>query len=175
MLEPSVVFLGFRISEAGILPAIDKTAAIQKIASPKTQLQVLSFIAMAQFFKRHIKNYSAITEPLLKLIRKGASFCWTDECQKSFDSIKAVLCEPPLLAHASELDEPDAKCILFTDASQYAIGSCLSVLKEGTLRPISYQSRILNKAERNYSVYSSNYSVYSKEFLAMVVAITEHL
>lgn len=167
ILEPKVEFLGFIISEEGVVPSTSKTAAIKRIPAPKNAKQTLSFLAMANFFKRHVVSFSELAEPLFNLTRKNIKFSWTKECQCSFEKIKEALSEPPVLAHMSELDEPGAKTIVLSDASAYAVGSCLAVLKGNDLRPISYNSRILNKAERGYSVYS-------KEFLAIVVAVTEH-
>ena len=61
--------------------------------------------------------------------------------------------------------------ILTTDVSNYAIGAILSQGQEKNDFPIAYASRILNDAERNYSVIE-------KEVLAIVWAckhIVPHL
>ena len=41
---------------------------------------------------------------------------------------------------------------LDTDASDYAIGAVSSQMQNGRLKVISYGSRTLNKAEKNYCV-----------------------
>lgn len=166
ILKNTVSFLGFSISENGITPAFDKTLAISKVPPPRNIHDVLSFLAMTNFFKNHIKDHSELCEPLLKLIRKGADFVWSTDCDTNFNSLKHALTTAPVLAHASELDEVGAKTIVLSDASQFALGSCLAVLKSNTIRPIAYASRTLNKAERNYSAYE-------REYLGILDAITK--
>jgi hypothetical protein len=41
---------------------------------------------------------------------------------------------------------------LDTDASDYQIGAVLSQMQDGQLKVISYESRLLNKAKKNYCV-----------------------
>jgi hypothetical protein len=57
--------------------------------------------------------------------------------------------------------------ILSCDASNYAISVILSQLQNGRERPLSFASRILNKAEKNYSTTH-------KELLAVVFGTQLH-
>ena len=50
-----------------------------------------------------------------------------------------------------------------TDASDFALGACLSQKYEGKLRLIAYYSR-------TFSLAKLNYDVYDKELLAIVAA-----
>ena len=64
----------------------------------------------------------------------------------------------PILA----LFDPELKIVMETDASDFALGGCLSQLGErGKLRPVAYYSRKLSPAELNYDVHD-------KELLAIV-------
>jgi hypothetical protein len=71
----------------------------------------------------------------------------TDLQQQAFDNLKAALTSDSVLAHPRS----DQLFILSTDASDYAISAILSPLHNGKERPISFASRMLNAAERNYS------------------------
>ncbi|POM80812.1 Pol protein, partial [Phytophthora palmivora] len=83
--------------------------------------------------------------------------------QDAFDSIKASLHHAPVLALPDENKAFSVVC----DASDYAIG-CALLQKddEGRERVISFQSRQLKAAERNYPVHD-------KELLAMKYAFVK--
>lgn len=166
LLKDSVSFLGFTISSEGILPSSDKTSAINNVKPPKNTHDVLSFLAMTNFFKQFIPDHSRLCEPLYHLVRKDVKFEWDNECQENFEELKRILVNPPLLTHASVLDEPNVITILFTDASNVGVGACLAALVDKKIKPVAYSSRTLNKQERNYSTYE-------REFLGVVWSITD--
>ena len=60
-------------------------------------------------------------EPLINLTRKNVKFNWNDECDKAFETIKNALLNPPILA----FPDPNKRFILYTDASDKAIGAVL--------------------------------------------------
>jgi len=67
--------------------------------------------------------------------------------QLSFDKLKAELTSDSLLVHPRF----DLPFILNCDASNYGISAILSQPQNGKERPISFASRMFNKAEKNYS------------------------
>ena len=75
-------------------------------------------------------------------------FVWGREQAKVFETLKKCLTEAPVLSFPDYTKE----FVLATDASNVGIGACL--MQRGTKRmmPIAYASRLLNPAERNYSV-----------------------
>ena len=81
---------------------------------------------------------------LHQLTQKSTKFLWTQECQNAFQKLKEKFTEAPILA----FPHFDAPFILYTDASDYGIGSVLSQKIDGTERVITYMSRQLSKAER---------------------------
>jgi len=85
---------------------------------------------------------------------------WTKEHQTAFEDVKARLVADPVLA-CPDFDKP---FILQSDASDYGIGAILTQETERGEKVISYSSRTLNGAEKNYSTTN-------KECLAIVWAI----
>ena len=68
------------------------------------------------------------------------------DCQKAFDTLKAKLASPPVLAYSKD----EGEYILDTDASNYAIGAVLSQIQDGEERVISFASRALCGGQQNY-------------------------
>ena len=60
--------------------------------------------------------------------------------------------------------DPTRKVILETDASDFAIGACLTQEWDGNRHPMAYFSRKMTPAEQNYEIYD-------KELLAIVAAL----
>ena len=44
-----------------------------------------------------MRGFSVIASPLTKLLKKGIKFEWTDKCQNSFEQLKGMLVEAPVL------------------------------------------------------------------------------
>ena len=72
---------------------------------------------------------------------------WGNEQEEAFETLKNILCNQPLLQY------PDfgREFIVTCDASADGIGSVLSQGTIGKDLPIAYASRVLTKAEKNYS------------------------
>ena len=44
-----------------------------------------------------MRGFFIIASPLTKLLRKGIKFEWIDKCQNSFEQLKEMLLETPVL------------------------------------------------------------------------------
>ena len=117
---------------------------------------------MAGYYRDFIPSYAEVAKPLTELTEKHRPFSWTVQCEKAFKVIREALVNAPVLAH------PDfsKQFILTTDASGVGLGAVLSQRHDGRERVVSYASRSLSKAERNYSTTE-------RECLAIVWA-TDH-
>ena len=98
---------------------------------------------------RFIRNFAQIAKPLYHLTERGASFCWSEECQYAFEDLQVKLTTAPVLAY-SNFEKPFT---LDTDASDFGIRAVLSQEDEqGAERVVAYSSRLLSKPERRYCV-----------------------
>ena len=141
-------FLGHHIDAHGISPDKTLIEKVQNFAVPTSIKQVQSFLGLASYYRKFIKNFSHIARPLTQLLQKDIKFCWNETHQESFETLKMWLVTPPILIYP-DISKP---FIVQTDASKFAIGGILSQLDEnGYDHPIAYISRTLNKAEKNYS------------------------
>lgn len=155
-LAKETEFLGHVVTAEGIKPNPEKLKAIDKIALPKTQKEIKSFLGITGFYRRFIKDYSKIAHHLIKYLKQGAKIDTNDkEYKTAFEKLKKLLKNDPILIHP----DFDKTFTLVTDASNFALGA---VLMQGN-RAVSFASRTLNGHEKNYSTIE-------KELLAIVWA-----
>ena len=112
--------------EEGLLPHSALLAAIREIPPPKTATEVRSFLGLAGYYWRYVKNFAAIAGPLHALTRKDAVFHWSADCQAAFDLLKTLLTTSPINAF------PDFSQVfrLYTDASTAGLGAILAQVRE---------------------------------------------
>jgi len=146
LFKSPIEFLGHLVSQGGIEPQPAKLDTIRNWPTPHCLRDVRAFFGLASYYRRFVRDFAAIAEPLSRLTRKNTSFTWTNETQESFDKVKRALLDAGALAYPN----PDVPCILDTDASDVAIGAVLSQKIDGVERPISFFSRVLTGAQRNY-------------------------
>ena len=58
-----VNYLGHRVTEEGLLPDSSLLAAIWEIPPPRTATKFCSFLGLAGYYRRYVKNFAAITCP----------------------------------------------------------------------------------------------------------------
>ena len=141
-----VSYLGHWVTEEGLLPDSALLAAIREIPPPKTATEVRSFLGLAGYYRRYVKNFAAIAGPLHALTRKDAVFHWSAECQTAFNQLKTLLTTSPITAF------PDFSQAfrLYTNASTAGLGTILAQVHNGMERIICCASRALNQAEKAY-------------------------
>ena len=150
MMDKKIKFLGRIINEDGIQPDPANIEKVQNWGRPTSRKTLESFIGFANYYREYIRDFATIVAPLNHLKRKGVEFVWTDATEKSFTDLIEKLTTAPLLA----LPNDDGRYVLDTDASVVAIAGVLQQEQEWKgvkkLRVISYGSRGLRAAERNY-------------------------
>ena len=128
-----VKFLGMTISAEGIKMNDDKVKAILEWPTPKTVRGVRSFLGLANFYRRFIKDYAQVAHPLNDLTKKDQPFEWRGLQQTVFDTLKQKFTTAPILA----FPDIDKQFCLETNASDFATGAVLSILKEDKWHPVA--------------------------------------
>ena len=141
-----VSYLGHRVTEEGLLPDSALLAAIREIQPPKTATKVRSFLGLACYYRRYVKNFAAIAGRLHALTRKDAVFLWSANCQDAFDRLKTLLMTSSITAF------PDFSQAfrLYTNTSTAGLGTILAQVRDSKERTICCTSRSLNQAEKAY-------------------------
>jgi hypothetical protein len=92
-----VGFLGHIISAKGVGVDPSKVESVTKWESPKNLGEIRSFLGLARYYRRFIKNFSKIAKPITELLKKEKKFEWTDACEASFQDLKQCLVTAPVL------------------------------------------------------------------------------
>uniref|UniRef100_A0A0A9Z8Q1 RNA-directed DNA polymerase n=2 Tax=Lygus hesperus TaxID=30085 RepID=A0A0A9Z8Q1_LYGHE len=158
-----VRYLGYRVNVDGISVDPEKSEAVTNYPTPTNLTELRRFLGMAGWYRRFIPNFSSIVAPLTLLLSKKKTWFWSEAQIEAFESLKSALTSTPILARPNF----DLPFTLQTDASQHGIGSALVQFQDGQERVITYSSRTLTAAERNYSVTE-------KECLAVIYGIEKN-
>ncbi|CAN6542471.1 unnamed protein product [Malus baccata var. baccata] len=159
MVKQGIV-LGHIISEKGIEVDKSKVDLVRYLPSPTSVREVRSFLGHAGFYRRFIKDFSKIAQPLCRLLQKDVSFEFNEACEKAFKHLKELLTTAPIITPPDWSIPFELMC----DASDYALWAVLGQRKNKHSHVIYYASRTLNDAQLNYSTTE-------KELLAVVFAL----
>ena len=96
----SVTFLGHKVSHEGISTDPEKTNSIRNWPIPTDTHELKSFLGLASYYRRFIPNFAEITAPMAQLTQKK-EIVWTEECIRSFETIKKKLTNAPVLGFPS--------------------------------------------------------------------------
>jgi len=110
---------------------------------------------LAGYYRKFVPKFAQHAHLLHDLVAKSKNeYVWTDRHRDQFEDLKKALTSAPVLA---TLEGPDADFILWTDASDTAIGGVLAQkqLFEGKMveRPLGYFSQKLHAVETRYPAY----------------------
>ena len=160
----SVDYLGQVISPGKLQVTQRAIEAIKKARHPLNVSEMRSFLGLCNVYRRFVKGFTKIANPLNRKLRKGEKPTWsklTDEEQLAFETLKEALTSPLILA----LPRAGFPYILDTDACDVHVGCVLQQEQpEGKPRPVGFWSRSLSQAE-------CNYDTTNKACLAIVWAV----
>lgn len=160
--QEQVPYLGHIITRSGLQTDPAKVLAITEMPIPQNVKQVQSFLQTCSWYRRFVPNFAKCAQPLTQLTKKNAVWDWGTKQQSAYDELKRCLTSAPILRQA-DISKPYT---IKTDASDYALGAVL-VQGEGLdEHPVEYASRLLTKAERNYSTTE-------REALAVIWAVSK--
>ena len=158
--RPQVEFLGHIIGRDGLRMMNDKVQAISSWPTPTTVTQVRAFLGTIGFYRKFIRDFSAIATPLSDLTKTDAKWSWGANESASFDRLIALAVAQPVLI----LPDPKLPFVVHTDASGFATGAVLQQDQGRGLQPIAFMSKKMLPAE-------TRYPVHEQELLAVIQAL----
>jgi hypothetical protein len=149
-------YLGHIVGSSGVATDSSKLTAIQQWPVPKTVKALRGFLGLTGYYRKFVKHYGILAQPLTHLLKKGLLFQWGSHHQQAFEVLKKAMITTPVLA----LPDFTKPFILETDACNTGVGAVLMQ----TNHPVAYMSKALSA--RNQTL-----SAYEKECLAILMAI----
>lgn len=75
-LRDEILFLGHKITKEGLLPDPRKVHAVLDFPPPTTVKKLQSFLGLANYYRKFIREFANVAEPLNKLLRSNEKFNW---------------------------------------------------------------------------------------------------
>lgn len=117
-----------------------------RIENTYTCTYINSFLELAGYHRRFIRNLAELGNPLAKLLKKDVDFQRTEEQQLAVDKFKEILTGDKILRYPDSTREFNSTA----DASNFAVGAVSSQGTVGKDLPIAYASRTLNESETRF-------------------------
>ncbi|GBG80934.1 hypothetical protein CBR_g31490, partial [Chara braunii] len=134
--KTQVLYLGHVLDRDGLKPEDSKIATIRDWLMPRTLTELRSFLGLANYYRKLVRNFSTIAAPLRRLLKKEAIWQWDKDCTSALKRLKRALLEYPVLKVA----DPSLPFVVTTDASQYGIGVVLQQDNGNGYRPVEFMS-----------------------------------
>jgi len=142
-----VEYLGHEVGQQGLRPSMSKIQALHDWRIPEDLTQLKSFLGFTSFYRRYIRNYSALAQPLTE--KTKGKRAWTPLDEKGIQAFRSIIdaLSRRVLLHYIQ---PRKDFYLTTDASNYAIGAALEQVQNGERVPIAFASKTLEESRVHY-------------------------
>jgi hypothetical protein len=144
-----VEYLGHLITKEGVSTDPSKISAVSSWPLPKNLKQLRGFLGLAGYYRRFVKDFGKIAQPLTDLLKRD-NFHWNQMSTNAFEALKHALTSAPVL----QLPDFSKTFIVETDASGCGLGAVLMQDKH----PIAYISKSLGPRQ-NSVFYLSKISI----------------
>ncbi|GBG86615.1 hypothetical protein CBR_g41679 [Chara braunii] len=154
--KTQVLYLGHVLDGDGVKPEDSKIAAIRDWPTPRMLAELRSFLGLANYYRKFVRNFSTIAAPLRRLLRKETIWKWDKDCTSAMKKLKQALIEYPVLKVA----DSSLPFVVMTDASQYGIGAGLQQNNGNGYRPVEFMSARMPSEKVATSTYERELYVF---------------
>jgi hypothetical protein len=153
--ESTVAYLGHVISSDGVAMDQQKVQAVADWPMPRTVRAIRGFLGLASYYRKFIRDFGSITEPLTRLLRKEG-FTWSSEAERAFNQLKKALTTAPVL----HLPDFSIDFVVECDASGTGFGA---ILHQGD-GPLAFFSKPI-------APQHAKLAAYERELIRLVHAV----
>ena len=146
----SVKYLGFVISNDGLMPNAEKAKVISDYLRPKNVQDLYRFVGLVSYYRWFVSGFSDMISLLNYIVTENTNFVWNNECESAFCTLKAELIAAPVYAFPTT----HGQFVLYTEASDVGIGAVLA-----------------QQCLKGFSSSEKNWAVTEKEAFAVVWAL----
>ena len=130
---------------------------------PKNASELKRALGLFNWFRKFIRNYSAIASPLFYLLKKNVSYVWSKACDDSFQQLKDSLVNSSALA----FPRYDREFRLAVDSCSKGIGFMLYQYDE------NQTPRVVRVGSKGLSRWQQSYGPTNLELLGLVTAVMD--
>ncbi|GBG73775.1 hypothetical protein CBR_g17114 [Chara braunii] len=176
----TIKILGFIYDSRGRRADPAKLDKLLNWSSPlHSPTEVRQFLGVIGYCRIFIRGYAEKAEPLRLLLRKTEKFYWDSSQGLAMQELKDEFKEGGRILGVPFFDDEAGRpFIVSTDAGPCSVGGLLSQKDAGGKeRPLRFESRTLNTAERNRSIQegSVSCSAVSRHVQTLYLWVTVHL
>ena len=156
------MFLGHEVDGDGHRHTDKRLQGVADLKEPANKKQIKPYIGYINYFCDYCRmNFVDLTAPITALSKTDVVFDWSEECQKSFDTIKEQILQRQKLYFIDYTQPIYIRC----DASNMGCGAMLfQVIESGAEHSVAFASRTFTEAEQRWSTLE-------QELFAMFLAI----
>src|SRR6266542_566511 len=119
--QKKIKFLEHTIRTDGLRTDFENIEKIRNCPVSTDVTGIRKFMGLCNYYRKFIKDLSKLSKPLRQLLKKHIKFFWRPKEQETFEKLKRILTEAPVLLFLN-FDKPFRLCI---DASLKGLGAVL--------------------------------------------------
>src|SRR5882672_7167632 len=155
LCKKRISMLGHVVGQGQVTPDPVKVAAMQDFPEPVDVPGIRKFLGTVGYYRTFIEKFSLIAKPLSCQTSERSAFKWTQLERNAFNTLKRAVLDKVL-----NLPDMAGDFLIQCDASGSGLGAVLmnrpkvtpaTGAKPGKYLPVSFISRALQGAEKNYS------------------------
>ena len=159
----SCEFVGHTINEQGMTFSRPKLDSIMNFPLPTTVTTLQSFLGLANYFRKHVKNHSELAKPLFDLIKKTTKhspLVWQEESLHAYESLKLAVHSCPQLWFR----KAGSPLHLYTDASDFGIGAYVCQQIDNEEQPLAFMSKLFHDEQKRWDTFDKEAFAIFKAF-----------